>query len=67
MLYLVEYRAEDPDVPILPLHKMTERQAKREMEAVGLEWVENRGVLPQQHLMVFRRPRDGQSGRPRKK
>lgn len=53
---LIEYRAEDPEVPILPLHKMTETQARREMKAVGLEWVETRDFLPQQHYMVFRKP-----------
>ncbi|MEM9833294.1 MAG: class I SAM-dependent methyltransferase [Bacteroidota bacterium] len=52
---LVEYRAEDPTVPIKPRHKMTEAQAVKEMEAVGLELVENKDLLPQQHLMIFQR------------
>ncbi len=64
-LFLVEYRAEDPDVPILPLHKMTERQARTELQIVGLEWVENRPVLPQQHLMIFRRPPSNSDDRAR--
>ncbi|TVT40781.1 class I SAM-dependent methyltransferase [Hymenobacter setariae] len=55
-LALVEYRAEDPKVPIKPIHKMTVTQAKKEMSAVGLEFVEVRESLPQQHLMLFRRP-----------
>ena len=55
-VYLIEYRAEDPSVPIKPLHKMTERQARRELEAVGLRFVENIAVLPQQHLLVFEKP-----------
>lgn len=55
-LALVEYRAEDPNVPIKPIHKMTVAQAKKEMSAVGLELVEVRESLPQQHLMLFRRP-----------
>ncbi len=55
-VYLVEYRAEDPEVPMLPLHKMTEAQARKELAAVGLELVENRDGLPWQHLMVFRKP-----------
>jgi ubiquinone/menaquinone biosynthesis C-methylase UbiE len=54
-VYLVEYRAEDPAIQILPLHKMTEAQARREMEAIGLEFVENRTMLPQQHFLVFRK------------
>lgn len=53
---LIEYRAEDLSVPIKPLHKMSERQARREMAAVGLEFVENLDFLPQQHFLVFRRP-----------
>lgn len=50
---LVEYRAEDPAVMIKPKHKMTEAQAVKEMEAVGLVLAENKEVLPQQHLMFF--------------
>jgi len=53
---LVEYRADDPDVPIKPLHTMTEQQARREMEAAGLAFIENLDVLPRQHVMFFRRP-----------
>ena len=53
---LVEYRAEDPSVPILPTHKMTQAQAKKEMAAVGLRWVETKDSLPQQHLMLFEKP-----------
>ena len=55
-LVLVEYRAEDPDVPIRRLHKMTEAQARREVEAAGFRFVENIGSLPQQHVLVFERP-----------
>ena len=55
-LVLVEYRAEDPDVPIKPLHKMTEAQARLEAEAAGFRFVENLDVLPQQHLLIFERP-----------
>lgn len=54
---LVEYRAEDPQVPIKRIHKMSMEQARRELEDVGLEFVENIDDLPQQHLLIFRRPR----------
>jgi SAM-dependent methyltransferase len=54
-VYLVEYRLEDPMVPIKERHKMSEQQARLEMEAVGLQFVENIAVLPQQHILVFRR------------
>ncbi|NJC28063.1 class I SAM-dependent methyltransferase [Neolewinella antarctica] len=50
---LLEYRAEDPTVPIKRLHKMSEAQAVREMKAVGLRLRENVGNLPWQHFMVF--------------
>lgn len=50
---LLEYRAEDADVPIKKLHKMTEAQAKKEMQFVGLQWLETKKNLPWQHLMVF--------------
>ena len=54
---LVEYRAEDPDVPIRRLHKMTEAQVRREVEAAGFRFVENLDALPTQHLLVFERAR----------
>ncbi len=53
---LVEYRLEDRTVPIKRLHKMSERQAKKEMRALGLSFVENRDFLPQQHLLIFEKP-----------
>ena len=43
-------------MPIKPLHKMTEEQARAEMAAVGLEWVQTDDVLPRQHIMIFRKP-----------
>lgn len=52
----LEYRGEDPTVPIKPLHKMTVQQVRREMEAVGLEFVEVRDFLPLQHFIVFTKP-----------
>jgi SAM-dependent methyltransferase len=55
-IVFVEYRAEDPSVPILALHKMSEAQVQREMSALPL--VPERGSerLPLQHLIVFRKP-----------
>ena len=50
---LLEYRMEDPTVPIKRLHKMWEEQAVKEMRAVGLRLRENIGNLPWQHCMVF--------------
>jgi SAM-dependent methyltransferase len=51
----VEYRGEDPTVPIKPLHKMTEAQVKKEMALLPLEWVETLRVLPRQHIIIFKR------------
>ncbi|MEM7554076.1 MAG: class I SAM-dependent methyltransferase [Cyanobacteria bacterium P01_A01_bin.84] len=50
---LAEYRGENPFLMIKPLHKMTQRQVKKEMLAVGLIWCETKKILPQQHLMIF--------------
>jgi ubiquinone/menaquinone biosynthesis C-methylase UbiE len=55
-LVLIEYRGEDRSVPIKPLHKMTEAQARMEMESVGLNLEYNADFLPQQHFLVFRKP-----------
>jgi ubiquinone/menaquinone biosynthesis C-methylase UbiE len=52
-VFLVEYRGEDPKVPIKPHHKMSVEQAKREMEAVGLKLDKLDESLPRQHVMVF--------------
>jgi precorrin-6B methylase 2 len=53
---LVEYRGENPFVPIKGLHKMTQRQVRKEMQTVGLVWQETQDFLPQQHLMIFQKP-----------
>ena len=55
-LVLVEYRAEDPRVPIKRLHKMSEVQVKQEMAAIGLDWVRTESYLPQQHVLIFEKP-----------
>jgi ubiquinone/menaquinone biosynthesis C-methylase UbiE len=57
-LVIVEYRGEDPTIPVPDLHRMTEAQARREAESVGFEWSRNLDALPQQHVFVFRRPGD---------
>jgi SAM-dependent methyltransferase len=55
----VEYRGEDPAVPIKPRHKMTEMQVKREMSGLPLDWVQTIGVLPWQHIIIFRKRSPG--------
>jgi hypothetical protein len=53
---LVEYRGEDDTLPLPPIHRLTEEQARREMELVGLRWVATKRELPQQHLLIFEKP-----------
>ena len=52
-LFLVEYRDEDPRVPIKKIHKMSEKQAEKEMDAAGFKLIENISNLPWQHCMIF--------------
>ena len=54
-IVFVEYRGEDPEVPIKPLHKMTEAQVKKEMTAQPLDYVETVRTLPRQHVIIFRK------------
>ena len=54
-LVFVEFRGEDPNVPIKLVHKMTEAQVRKEMRVHPLDWVETIGTLPQQHVIVFRK------------
>ncbi|KOY52835.1 class I SAM-dependent methyltransferase [Polaribacter dokdonensis] len=52
-IYLIEYRMEDTSVPIKTIHKMSEKQAIKELEAAGFKLDKNIGNLPWQHCMVF--------------
>jgi ubiquinone/menaquinone biosynthesis C-methylase UbiE len=54
-LCLVEFRAEDPDVPIKPLHKMSKKQIMKEIPANGFKLAEEFDGLPWQHVMFFER------------
>lgn len=49
----VEFRGEDPQVPIKQLHKMTEAQVRKEMSVQPLEWRETMAALPRQHIIIF--------------
>ena len=57
-LVLVEFRAEDPDVPIKPEHKMTLKQARREVEPQGYTFKESLEFLPWQHIIIFEKPKE---------
>ena len=54
-IVFVEYKAEDPRVPIKPLHKMSEAQIKREASVFPLIWERTVNTLPWQHVVVFRK------------
>lgn len=52
-LVLLEYKGEDPAIPILPSHKMTVAQAKLEVEHEGFMLAMVDSSLPRQHVIVF--------------
>jgi ubiquinone/menaquinone biosynthesis C-methylase UbiE len=52
-LVFVEFRLEDPKVPIKLVHKMSEKQVKKEMAAHAVRWTKTSDVLPWQHIIVF--------------
>ncbi len=54
-LVLVEFREEDPDVPILPLHKMSQPQVLKELGGNGFKLVGQYDELPWQHVLAFAR------------
>src|SRR3954470_14152101 len=49
----VEYRAEDPNVPIKRVHKMSEAQVRKETELLPFTWVTTITNLPRQHIIIF--------------
>jgi ubiquinone/menaquinone biosynthesis C-methylase UbiE len=56
-LVLLEYRKEDPAVPIRPEHKMTVAEAKAELENDGFVLDRVSHVLPRQHILFFKKAR----------
>ena len=50
---LIEYRKEDPTVPIKPLHKMSVEQVVKEMSQVNLKLHSNIQERPRQHMLIF--------------
>jgi len=57
-LVLVEFRAEDPNVPIKTIHKMSQQQAVKEFKAAGFTFEKNSSNLPWQHCLIFRKPKN---------
>lgn len=52
-LVFVEFRANDPAVPIKPLHTMAEGQVRREAAVHPLEWLKTVSQFPLQHVIIF--------------
>jgi ubiquinone/menaquinone biosynthesis C-methylase UbiE len=52
-LVFVEFRLEDPNVPIKLVHKMTEKQVLKEMAIHSVQHVQTIGTLPWQHVIIF--------------
>jgi ubiquinone/menaquinone biosynthesis C-methylase UbiE len=50
---LVEFRKEDPSVPIQPLHKMSVQQVRAEIEPLGFKFERSLEFLPWQHIIIF--------------
>jgi ubiquinone/menaquinone biosynthesis C-methylase UbiE len=62
-MVFVEFRLEDPKVPIKLLHKMTEKQVLKEMEPHPLKHVKTVEILPWQHIIVFEKKADKDEGK----
>jgi len=54
-LVLLEYRKEDPSVPIKPEHKMSVQEVKTELEAEGFRMDQVLEILPRQHILILKK------------
>ncbi len=54
-LVLLEYRKEDPNIPIRPEHKMSVAEVRAEVEPEGFRFEKNLSTLPRQHILIFRK------------
>lgn len=54
-LVFVEYRKEDPKVPIKEVHKMSKKQVIKEMSVHPVKYVKTIDVLPRQHIIIFQK------------
>ena len=52
---LLEYRKEDPDIPIRPEHKMSITEVRAEVEPEGFRLDKDIETLPRQHILIFRK------------
>jgi ubiquinone/menaquinone biosynthesis C-methylase UbiE len=54
-LVLLEYRKEDPSIPIRPEHKMSADEVRAETQPEGFRFEKNLTTLPRQHILIFRK------------
>ncbi len=54
-IVLLEYRKEDPNVPIREEHKMSVKQVRAELEPEGYRFEKSIETLPRQHILIFRK------------
>lgn len=54
-LVLLEYRKEDPSIPIRPEHKMSADEVRAEVQPEGFRFEKNLTTLPRQHILIFRK------------
>ena len=54
-LVLLEYRKEDPNIPIRPEHKMSVEEVRAEVQPEGFRFEKNLDTLPRQHILIFRK------------
>ena len=54
-LVLLEYRKEDPSIPIRPEHKMSVDEVRAEIQPEGFRFEKNLTTLPRQHILIFRK------------
>jgi ubiquinone/menaquinone biosynthesis C-methylase UbiE len=52
-LVLIEYRKEDPGLPIAPTHRMSVAEVRMEVEAEGFRFDRLISELPRQHIFLF--------------
>src|SRR5262249_36848497 len=64
-LVFVEYRLEDEKVPIKLVHKMTEKQVRKEMAPHALKFVKTVETLPRQHIIIFEKKMEKAEPKPK--
>lgn len=57
-LLLLEYRAEDPTIPIRELHKLSVEQANKELQANGFKLYKRGDFLPIQHFLLYEKAQE---------